>query len=89
MTRAFDFSRGLAGSVLLVVLGCFGCASSVIKPSETLPGEFAGAPSWVVTGCSALNDPTQICGVGAMGGTRNISLARSTAESSQIASESP
>ena len=42
MTRAFDFSRGLTGSVLLVLLGCFGCASSVIAPSEALPEEFAG-----------------------------------------------
>ena len=75
--------------ILMLLAACaaftsLGCASSpeVLDPREALEGEFAGAPDWVVRGCSAYwGDGAErvICGVGSAGGSRNISLMRSTA----------
>ncbi len=75
--------------ILMLLAACaaftsLGCASSpeVLDPREALEGEFAGAPDWVVRGCSAYwGDDAErvICGVGSAGGSRNISLMRSTA----------
>ena len=90
MTARFAFSRAFAfsrvafsrvamGGLLLASFGFLACAGNVTPPSENLADEFAGAPTWVLRGCGALEKPDTICGVGAMGGTRNIALARTTA----------
>ncbi len=83
MSTSLHVARALLGFVVIASLGAFGCGKSLVKPpSETLPGEFAGAPDWVVRGCDAYGGSKKgvyICGVGSMGGTRNISLARTTA----------
>ena len=47
-----------------------------------MPSEFAGAPDWVIEGCSAYpgeDAPTKICGIGSFAGSNNISLARTAA----------
>ena len=49
-------------------------------PGEGFQAEFDGAPKWVRSGCSAFEgEKNIICGVGSMGGTRNISMARRAA----------
>jgi hypothetical protein len=51
-------------------------------PNPLEDGPLAGAPSWVLQGCSAYwgdDDGTRVCGVGSVSGTRNISLARTAA----------
>ncbi|GAB4303188.1 MAG: hypothetical protein Kow0090_18780 [Myxococcota bacterium] len=51
-------------------------------PATVIANELDGAPDWVVKGCSAYwgdKKERKICGVGSMGGTRNASLARTTA----------
>ncbi len=63
-------------------LGAFACASNTTEPADAMPNEFAGAPQWVIQGCSAYPGeevPTKICGVGSFVGSRNISLARTAA----------
>ena len=64
-----------------LAIGSTGC-SSVTPPSEAMPGEFAGAPDWVVQGCRGSGEAKNgdaLCGVGSIGGTRNIALARTAA----------
>ncbi len=61
-----------------------GCAKEpdASTPAGAMHGEFAGAPDWVIRGCSTYwgdEASKQICGVGSAGGTRNVSLARTTA----------
>ena len=68
--------------ILTASLGALSCASHVTSPGEAMPEEFAGGPEWLVKGCGAVEsdaDHGVICGIGSMGGTRNISLARTTA----------
>jgi hypothetical protein len=58
----------------------FACASDGTPKPES--GPLAGAPDWVLRGCSAYwgDDGTgRVCGVGSVSGTRNISLARTAA----------
>ena len=78
-TGAWGSKRALLGSIAMASVVMFACASNVTPPSEAMPDEFAGAPDWVVRGCDGLEGDRQICGVGSMGGTNNISLARTTA----------
>ena len=67
----------------LVVAGCAGNKPiEPEEPSSAIGGELEGAPDWVVKGCAAYwgeKEEKRICGVGSMGGSRNISLARTTA----------
>ena len=82
MRTAADARRALLGLTLTASLVALACASDVTPPSETMPSEFAGAPEWLVKGCEAVEsdaDHGVICGIGSMGGTKNISLARTTA----------
>ena len=46
-----------------------------------LEEEFVGAPGWVIQGCRAFwdEDEGMICGIGSAGGSRNVSLMRTTA----------
>jgi hypothetical protein len=75
----------LLGGALVLSLVLIGCKSmperTVRAPAEVLPAELEGAPDWVSGNCTDHwdEDGQQICGVGSIGGTRNISLARSTA----------
>jgi len=68
---------------LAAALGAAACSSTPDNtPMNVVQNEFDGAPDWVLRGCSAYwGDDAEavICGVGSMGGTRNISLARTTA----------
>jgi hypothetical protein len=62
-----------------------GCAGSRPKPpKEVVKQELEGAPCWVAKGggCYFKNDAERakyICGVGSVGGTRNVGLAREAA----------
>jgi hypothetical protein len=71
------------GGLALAALA-LGCSTTpeVTDPRETMKGEFAGAPDWVVQGCSTYwGDEARriICGVGSAGGSQNVSLMRTTA----------
>jgi hypothetical protein len=86
MRNSLDISRALLGCALIAILGLVACASTpekdILEPEDVMPEEFAGAPSWVIEGCHALDGDERgklICGVGSMGGSRNISLMRTTA----------
>ena len=61
-------SRMILSGVIAASLGSFACASSSgISPDEVMPSEFAGAPGWVLQGCSAFwgdSDDARVCGVG-------------------------
>ncbi len=75
---------------LVVVLAGGVWLSGCVRHQETetagnaIAAEYAGAPDWVTRGCRAFwsgQDSTEkLCGVGSMGGTNNIGLARTTAE---------
>jgi|GEM_PF-227717 len=71
--------------VLAMSLSFVSCGSKEKKPDppgSTFQAELAGAPDWVIKGCNAYwgdKADDKLCGVGSMGGTRNISLARKTA----------
>lgn len=68
--------------ILLLICGvvCLaGCGSSLPKaPGNTFQNELKGAPDWVISGQG--DESGQLYGLGSIGGTNNISLARSTAE---------
>jgi hypothetical protein len=65
--------------LVLVAVAMVGCGSSGPKePGSVIEKELDGAPDWVLKGKDA--DGEQIYGVGAVGGTRNVALARSTAQ---------
>lgn len=74
-------------SLLLVVLvtGVLtGCASgpTINRPAgqSAMANEMAGAPKWVLASCAKYMGKKVICAAGSAGGTRNVSLARSSAE---------
>ncbi len=60
-----------------------GCASQPVTPTAidtVMKNEFIGAPDWVTKDCASyIKDNKKICGVGSIGGTRNPSIARTTA----------
>jgi hypothetical protein len=77
-------------AILILVaasLSLAACGKGEQKPKDPGEGfneELAGAPDWVMKGCYAYWGEQQqasgkVCGVGSIGGTRNISLARSGA----------
>jgi hypothetical protein len=65
------------------LLGFSACAKKTPKPiPEVMETEFKGAPDWVTKGCGAYykaKKTPMICGVGSVGGSRNVSLIRDTA----------
>ena len=85
MRSSTTLSRAPFGLLLITAFALGACSNTpeVMQPADVMPEEFAGAPGWVVNGCGAIEqdegDPDWICGVGSMSGTRNISLARTTA----------
>lgn len=74
----------LEGVALAAVVVIGGCGKGVTTPDEQLPNEFAGAPNWVLEGCSAYwedDDGARLCGVGDAKIGRSMSLARTKATS--------
>ena len=71
----------LMGSLCAAALA-LGCAGTPeIGEGTPLEDEFVGAPGWVIQGCRAFwdDDEELICGIGSAGGSRNVSLMRTTA----------
>ena len=71
--------------VIIIALGLGACSKKVPTPKpieEVMGGELKGAPDWVTKSCGiyykAKGTP-MICGVGSVGGSRNVSLMRSSA----------
>jgi hypothetical protein len=87
--EAFMNVRFIINLISIAVLASIGillngCASnSVTQPTAintVMKNEFDGAPDWVTKGCASyIKDSKIICGVGSIGGTRDPSLARTTA----------
>ncbi len=74
----------LEGVALAAVVVTSGCGKGVTTPDEQLLNEFAGAPNWVLEGCSAYwedDDGARLCGVGDAKIGRSMSLARTKATS--------
>jgi len=79
MIRSF-----LTVAALAVVAVTAGCGKDVSSPDEQIPSEFAGAPDWVLSGCSAYwgdDGGARICGVGNARFTGNMSITRTKATS--------
>jgi ribosomal protein S20 len=83
--RMLRVSLGVSlGVAALVVVSTAGCGKRVTTPDEQLPNEFAGAPNWVLEGCSAYwgdDDGARLCGVGDAKIGRSMSVARTKATS--------
>ncbi|MFB0976538.1 MAG: hypothetical protein QMC73_02640 [Myxococcota bacterium] len=62
------------------MIAAVGYASSGSSPRETMPNEFAGAPSWGIKGYVGEPAPTKLCGVGSFKGSSKIALARTAAK---------
>jgi ribosomal protein S20 len=75
----------LGATALAAVIATAGCGGKdVTTPDEQLPNDFAGAPNWVLQGCSAYwgdDDGARICGVGDANIGRSMSIARTKATS--------
>jgi len=74
----------LGATALAAVIATAGCGSKEVTPDEQLPNEFAGAPNWVLEGCSAYwgdDGGARICGVGDAKIGRSMSIARTKATS--------
>jgi hypothetical protein len=79
-TKSF-FRVLMMGGLCAAAFG-LGCASTPeIGEGTPLESEFVEAPPWVIQGCRAYwdDDEELICGVGSAGGSRNVSLMRTTA----------
>ena len=80
--RSIRFFLGALALAAVVVSG--GCAKDVTTPDEQLPNDFAGAPEWVLQGCSAYwgdDGGARICGVGDAKIGSSMSIARTKATS--------
>jgi hypothetical protein len=74
----------LGAAALVTVVATAGCGKDVTTPDEQLPNEFAGAPTWVLEGCSAYwgdDGGARLCGVGDAKIGRSMSVARTKATS--------
>ena len=74
----------LGAAALATVIATAGCGKDVTTPDEQLPNEFAGAPTWVLEGCSAYwgdDGGARLCGVGDAKIGRSMSVARTKATS--------
>ena len=74
----------LGAAALATVVATAGCGKDVTTPDEQLPNEFAGAPTWVLEGCSAYwgdDGGARLCGVGDAKIGRSMSVARTKATS--------
>jgi ribosomal protein S20 len=80
--RIVRFSLCAVG--LAAIVATAGCGKDVTTPDEQLPNEFAGAPNWVLEGCSAYwgdDGGARLCGVGDAKIGRSMSVARTKATS--------
>lgn len=71
-----------AAALVALATACSTTPEGPPSPADAVSGELDGAPEWVRKGCSAWwgdEEEARICGVGSMGGTRNVSLALTTA----------
>lgn len=78
------FRLFLGALTLSAVIATAGCGSKEVTPDEQLPNEFAGAPNWVLEGCSAYwgdDEGARICGVGDAKIGSSMSIARTKATS--------
>jgi len=74
----------LGATALAAVIATAGCGSKEVTPDDQLPNEFAGAPNWVLEGCSAYwgdDGGARVCGVGSAKIGRSMSIARTKATS--------
>ncbi len=74
----------LCTAALAAVVATAGCGKHVMTPDEQIPNEFAGAPNWVLEGCSAYwgdDGGARLCGVGDAKIGRSMSIARTKATS--------
>jgi len=74
----------LGATALAAVIATAGCGTKEVTPDEQLPNDFAGAPEWVLQGCSAYwgdDGGARICGVGDAKIGRSMSIARTKATS--------
>jgi hypothetical protein len=74
--------RIFAAGTLCAAALSLGCAGTPVGEDTPLEREFTGAPDWVIRGCGAYwgdDGAGRICGVGSAGGSRNVSLMRTTA----------
>jgi ribosomal protein S20 len=74
----------LAATALTALVATTGCGSKEVTPDEQIPSEFAGAPEWVLQGCSAYwgdDGGARICGVGDAKIGSSMSIARTKATS--------
>lgn len=83
MNGRFPLTRGLFAMAASVMV-CLGCAATKPKsPATVMHEELAGAPCWVTKGAGCyFKEPDRakyVCGVGSVGGTRNVGLAREAA----------
>jgi hypothetical protein len=68
--------------IVFLVLGVTACSKKIPAPKpmeEVYNNEFKGAPDWITKSCSTYckeNKMAAICGVGSIGGSRNVSLMR-------------
>jgi hypothetical protein len=81
--RSFErFTWPLMVGTLCTAVLALGCAVTPEMGEGTpFEEEFVGAPGWVIQGCRAFwdEDEGMICGIGSAGGSRNVSLMRTTA----------
>ena len=76
--------RSLLSIAALAAIAVAGGCAKPTTPDEQLPDEFAGAPAWVLEGCSAYwgdDDGARICGVGDAKIGSSMSIARTKATS--------
>ena len=71
----------MIGSLCTAVLALSCAVTPEIGEGTPFEDEFVGAPGWVIQGCRAYwdEDEGMICGIGSAGGSRNVSLMRTTA----------
>jgi ribosomal protein S20 len=71
----------LGATALAAVVAISGCGAKEVTPDEQLPNDFAGAPEWVLQGCSAYwgDDGARVCGVGDAKIGSSMSIARTKA----------
>lgn len=82
MRNPIEKSRGRALALVFASVFAFACAGGPEPSAMPDDSVLADAPEWVLKGCSAYwgdDDGARICGVGSMGGTKSISMARTGA----------
>lgn len=76
--------RTLVSCAGIALLSLAACSTTPVPPKDAIENELADAPDWVRKGCGSYwkdAEKRRICGVGAMGSTRNAAMARTGAMS--------